>query len=250
MRFARPLVALVFMMEPVAAVAAPIQIRLIGEIDAVYSSPWLGLNLPPSIVAGAPVNIALTFEPTVLRLPENFQRNDDSVFMFESLGHTSAEAIFVELLNSAIELGSETIHWTNAKLWVSDNEVGGVCSGFSCSTWTSDTIKLLGWGEATAIGDGVRFTTSGGLSSQQHAFGFPPSNVLVPGSDLANLATWNGFPDSSFYIKFESESGNRRAHVTVHLSEAVGVPEPASLMLAIVVLLTPIVRRTRRSSHN
>jgi hypothetical protein len=240
LRVLKPVLALVVVVLPATAVAAPVRIQLLGQVEAAYSFQITGLPLPPSIVEGASVAIDLVFEPVVLRYPPGVQPTPGPILEGDFVPHyvPSAEQAVIQLLDGAITIGEEMLHWSDGKLFVTDNRVGGLCAGFNCTSWTSDMIDLIAWGEAGNLGNGVRFSTIGGLSSPQHADGFPPNDTLRVGSDLARLDTWAAFPDSSFYVRFQSADGRRQTNVTIQLTDALAIPEPRSfaLVLALVVM--------------
>jgi hypothetical protein len=200
-----------------------------------------GLPLPPSVIKGAPVGIHLEFEPVVLRYPDPkpVPQIPDLVLTLEGnpQNDPSAEPAVIQMLNGAITMGDEVFRWTDGKLFVTDNKVGGLCAGFNCFSWTSDMIELIGWGQAEQLGHGVRFSTMGGLSSPQFDTDLPPDDTLKAESDLADIATWSRFPDSSFYIRFQSEDGNRHANVTVQLTDVMAVRETTALQLIAIAMM-------------
>ncbi len=238
---------------PLAAVAAPIHFRLVGEVESLYTRS--GFELPSSIDKGTIASVDLVFEPLVLAPKGNTRPSDALVPAFDLIGPNpiGSGSAKIELVEGYITLASERLQLTGGNLLVSDNKTGGLCVGFSCSTWQDDAIQVLGYGDTSTLGGNVRFFTSGGLLSRASGFNIP--SILDIGTDLADLPVWNSFPDSLFYIRFRSQNGSNLGGVGIRLTGVVAVPEPltstlffvsVALQLGIRSSCTAANRRTRR----
>ena len=255
MRTYLALIAITAFSFPLIAMAAPIHFRLVGEVESLYTRS--GFVLPSTIGIHTTVSVDLVFEPLVLAPKGSTQPSDVLVPTFDLIGPNpiGSGSAKIELVEGYISLASERLQLTGGNLLVSDNKTGGLCAGFSCSTWQDDVIQVLGFGDAVALGDNVRFFTSGGLLSRASGFNIP--STLDIGTDLADLSIWNSFPDSSFYIRFRSQNGSNLGGVEIRLTETVAVPEPltstlflvsVALQLGIRSSYTTANRRTKRST--
>ena len=220
-QFFRLAIGFLFVVASSVAVAAPVHLRLTGEVESA-STYWPGaIQLPPSIVKGAPVEIDFSFEPVVLKYPEAYQHRDDDDL--GSASTISAEQVAVMLMSGFMDLDGQTFDWVDAKLFAIDNKLSAVCAGFSCYHWVNDVIELSAQGDASSLENGVSFFTLGGLASPSHAVELP-SSLLKVGADLGDVKTWNSFPDSTLYINFRSADSKRSAYVTVLLTDAFALP--------------------------
>ncbi|WP_231934430.1 hypothetical protein [Botrimarina colliarenosi] len=213
-------------MATTTATAVPVRLELRGEVASVQTSS--GFQFPPSVAVKAPVVVSFAFEGLILGTRVE-QASSDSVITSDFyVGPERAPTERIVLLNGMVRLGSESLRLTGGNLLVTDNKAGGACAGFSCSGWLDDEISILGFGDASAFGEGFDFTTTGGLISRV-SDSEPLSDVLMSGTSVGDAATWNRFPNSILYLSLRASDGDTVGHVQIRLQRAVAIPEPTSV---------------------
>lgn len=217
------------------ATAAPIRLKISGEVVDVTERRGSTISLPFSVASR--VELSFAFEPFSLRSRGNQASPELSGDTVVLLGPISARGETVDVTHGTLEIDGEQLAELEGKLLTNDNRRGGVCAGFFCSSWIEDAINLFLTGEARSLSDGTTVTTSGGLLSRSDDTA-NPTTVLEVGTDIGGPATWNAFDSGTFYLRFHSLHGERIGSAEVQILSTALIAEPHTALMALLVAVT------------